>query len=134
MMPGNNCSRISIRPKVAAMPDRPSDDRPAPSSDETVGRQHPQRTPTRKERIPVAKPAPRRVRTPTVVETHFDDGRRDGEVIRIRRDVTIIGRAQGDILIPHDEQISGRHAEIRRSEIDGEFQFTISDLSSTNGT
>jgi pSer/pThr/pTyr-binding forkhead associated (FHA) protein len=117
-----------------------------------------QRTPTRKEQVLV--PPKNRQRTPTLVETPivspeteeltpafrpfqrppmaaltiFDDGRFNGEQLRIRKDITVIGRSQGDIQIPHDERMSNRHAEIRRSADDGSWKWTLVDLGSTNGT
>lgn len=48
-----------------------------------------------------------------------DDDGRHGETIRLRMATTTIGRANADILVPHDDQISGRHAAITRSEVDG---------------
>ena len=62
-----------------------------------------------------------------------DDGERDGEVIRLRADRFIIGRTQGDLLIPHDEMISSRHLEIARQHINGNICWVIADLQSRNG-
>lgn len=64
----------------------------------------------------------------------LDDGREDGEVHRLRDEVTVIGRNQGDVQVPHDELVSGRHAEIRRVRESGTWRWTIQDLGSTNGT
>ena len=36
----------------------------------------------------------------------FDDGRTDGEIIRIRDHRFIIGRSEGDLVIPFDGRIS----------------------------
>src|SRR4051812_21740842 len=44
----------------------------------------------------------------------FDDGATDGEWIRLRADRTVIGRTEGDVLIPHDGQIANPHTEILR--------------------
>ena len=105
-----------------------------------------QRTPTRKERV--VMPGSPRKRTPTMVETPpilketeeivpsfrprqrpsmalltiYDDGRDDGEEIRVRRESTVIGRGQGDVVIPHDDRMSGKHAEIRRVHEDGSLE------------
>jgi pSer/pThr/pTyr-binding forkhead associated (FHA) protein len=65
----------------------------------------------------------------------LDDGRsKHGEWIRIRADFFVIGRSEGDLLIPHDASISSRHAEIRRTEESGRFRFLLHDLGSRNGT
>lgn len=117
-----------------------------------------QRTATRKERI-IVPPKSRR-RTPTLVETPeipgdtdelvpafrprqrppmalltiYDDGRSEGERVRVRQDITVIGRSQGDVQIPHDERVSSRHAEIRRAADERSWKWTLADLGSTNGT
>jgi pSer/pThr/pTyr-binding forkhead associated (FHA) protein len=118
------------------------------------------RTPTRKERV-VVPPAPQRKieRTRTVMETVipdpaaeappsfrprqrppmalltiYDDGRRDGETVRLRADSSVLGREHGEVVIPHDSRMSSRHAEIRRALENGEWKWTLSDLGSTNGT
>ena len=117
------------------------------------------RTPTRKERMVVipAKPL-RRSRTPTLAETAmpetdeivpgfrprqrpsmalltiYDDGRAAGEVVRLRDDLTVIGRAQGEVVIPHDNRMSSKHAEICRSNVGGAWRWVLTDLNSTNGT
>ena len=117
------------------------------------------RTPTRKERMVVipAKPL-RRPRSPTLAETAmpetdeivpgfrprqrpsmalltiYDDGRAAGEVVRLRDDLTVIGRAQGEVVIPHDNRMSSKHAEICRSNVGGAWQWVLTDLNSTNGT
>ena len=47
--------------------------------------------------------------------TLLDDGDlTGGETIRLREAVTVIGRTEGDIRLPHDPLVSGRHAEIVR--------------------
>jgi pSer/pThr/pTyr-binding forkhead associated (FHA) protein len=128
-------------------------------NDDTVPPQKVQRTPTRKERV-VMTGSPKKPRTPTMVETPsvlpdteevapsfrprqrpamamltiYDDGRDAGEDVRLRRDVTVIGRGQADIVIPHDDRMSGKHAEIRRAHEDGAWKWQLVDLGSTNGT
>jgi hypothetical protein len=67
------------------------------------------------------------------VLTVFDDGKTDGEIIRIRGNRFILGRSEGDFLIPHDGRISARHVEITRQFIGGLCRWVITDLQSTNG-
>jgi hypothetical protein len=66
-----------------------------------------------------------------VIDDHEDE---DGETVRIRAASFVIGRVQGDLVIPHDSNISGRHAEIQRRVEGGKFQWYLRDLQSTNGT
>ena len=54
------------------------------------------------------------LRPPMAMLCLLDDGREDGEWIRLRKDVTTIGRTEGDIVVPHDTAMSGRHAAIQR--------------------
>jgi len=89
---------------------------------------------------PVVTAKPRRAasfkptrRPPICVLTVFDDGKTEGEVIRIRGDRFTIGRAEGDFLIPHDDQISSKHIEITRQLVSGEHRWVVTDLQSTNG-
>ena len=58
-----------------------------------------------------SSPVPPRLRPPTPILTIYDDGSEEGEVIRIRQDRFIIGRTEGDLIIPNDSQISSHHAE-----------------------
>ena len=48
--------------------------------------------------------------------TVMGDGEDSGEVIRIRGPSFLIGRVEGDLVIPHDPGISARHASIVRSD------------------
>jgi len=64
----------------------------------------------------------------------LDDGDDTGEILRIRASSFVIGRAEGDFLIPHDSGISGRHAEISRRIENSERCWYLKDLQSTNGT
>ncbi len=60
-----------------------------------------------------------------------DDGREDGETVRMRGDSLVIGRSEGEIVIPHDFSMSPRHAAIAR-RVDGGWQ--LDDLGSVTGT
>jgi pSer/pThr/pTyr-binding forkhead associated (FHA) protein len=74
-------------------------------------------------------------RPPMGLLVALDDASSDsGEEWRIRRSRVIIGRTEGDIIIPHDIDMSGEHAEISRSEKDGGYDWHLKDLKSTNGT
>jgi pSer/pThr/pTyr-binding forkhead associated (FHA) protein len=74
------------------------------------------------------------LRPPTPLLTVYDDGSEDGEVIRIRQDRFVIGRTEGDLIIPNDSQISSRHAEIRQALVKEKYRWNLNDLKSTNGT
>lgn len=63
----------------------------------------------------------------------FDDGSDEGETVRIRGDRFVIGRAEGDLILPHDNLVSSRHLEITRRPINGQFHWFLTDLQSTNG-
>jgi pSer/pThr/pTyr-binding forkhead associated (FHA) protein len=66
--------------------------------------------------------------------TVCDDGKSDGEVIRIRGHRFIIGRTEGDLFIPIDGRISARHVEITLQTIGGvHHRWVITDLQSTHG-
>src|SRR5208283_55674 len=64
----------------------------------------------------------------------LDDGRQEGEWIRLRRDVTVIGRSEGEILIPHETEMSGRHLAITRQADKDRFRWFLNDLDSRNGS
>ena len=64
----------------------------------------------------------------------LDDGCQESEAIRIRGDSFVIGRAEGDLIIPHDGVLSGRHSEISRRLENGHFRWYLTDLGSSNGT
>lgn len=59
----------------------------------------------------------------------FMSDQSEKELIKLRKDATIIGRSKGDILI-NDSEISSTHCQIQ--EIDG--YYNIFDMNSTNGT
>lgn len=99
-----------------------------------------QRTPTEKERLPapVSKTETLsfrpRTRPPMAIVCLFDDGRETGEEIRVRVAHLLLGRSEGDVLIPHDGSISTRHAELFRTDDAGPHRWFLKDLGSTNGT
>jgi len=73
-------------------------------------------------------------RPPTALLTVIDEGDDGGERVRLRGPAFVIGRVEGDLLIPHDAGISGRHAEVCRRAAGGQFHWFLRDLQSTNGT
>jgi hypothetical protein len=72
-------------------------------------------------------------RPPVALLTVCDDGRADGEVIRIRKERFVVGRTEGDFLLPHDGLVSARHVEIVRHQVSDGWRFTVADLQTTNG-
>lgn len=70
-------------------------------------------------------------RQPMALLRVVDDGREDGETIRLRGAGVDIGRSAGTVLIPHDEAIAPRHARINLLA-DGTWQLV--DLGSRTGT
>lgn len=80
---------------------------------------------------PVFRPARR---PPMAVLCIHDDGSEEGELLRLRGDRLVIGRSEGDVIIPHDTMMSGRHAELVRRFEDGRHRWLLTDLQSTNGT
>lgn len=75
------------------------------------------------------------IRPAVPILTVLDDGAVDeGEQIRIRKDSFVIGRSSGDLTIPNDATMSGRHAEIRLTTSRGQRQWTLHNLESVNGT
>jgi FHA domain len=73
------------------------------------------------------------VRPPVAVLTVFDDGKTDGEMIRIRDHRFTIGRTEGDLCIPLDGRISAKHVEITHQFVGGLHRWVITDLQSTHG-
>ncbi|MFO0876550.1 MAG: FHA domain-containing protein [Gemmataceae bacterium] len=72
-------------------------------------------------------------RPPMALLCMLDDGRPDGELFRLRAERTQLGRTEGDIRIPHDSQVSARHAEIVRQRTTGGWRWLLTDQGSTNG-
>lgn len=65
----------------------------------------------------------------------LDDGSKDqGEWLRVRHERLVIGRSEGDVLIPHDAMMSSRHAELTRQVRGDKCPWYLTDLDSTNGT
>lgn len=73
-------------------------------------------------------------RPPMAVVRIVDDGEETGEEFRVRADRFVIGRTEGDVIIPHDDAISSRHLELARELTDGQYRWMVNDLDSTNGT
>jgi pSer/pThr/pTyr-binding forkhead associated (FHA) protein len=73
-------------------------------------------------------------RPPVALLCILDDGREDGEWVRLRGDRTVLGRSEGDVVIPHDTVMSARHAELTRETDQGRCRWYLTDLQSTNGT
>jgi hypothetical protein len=66
--------------------------------------------------------------------TILDDGETlSGEIVRLRESVTLIGRIEGHIRLPHDQQVSKQHAEIIRDGM-APFRWLLRDLDSSNCT
>jgi len=72
-------------------------------------------------------------RPPLALLTVYDDGKLEGEVIRIRSNPFVIGRTDGDLRIPLDGLISSRHVEITCQQVGGLSRWVVTDLQSTNG-
>jgi len=67
--------------------------------------------------------------------TLLDDGEQvAGETIRLREAVTMIGRTEGQIRLPHDPLVSARHAEVVREGSARPHRWVLRDLGSSNGT
>jgi pSer/pThr/pTyr-binding forkhead associated (FHA) protein len=73
-------------------------------------------------------------RPPMAALCVLDDGREDGEWVRIRTPNFVIGRAEGDLVIPHDNMMSSKHAAISRQQEKDRYRWYLTDLQSTNGT
>ncbi|HEV8066208.1 MAG TPA: FHA domain-containing protein [Planctomycetaceae bacterium] len=73
-------------------------------------------------------------RPPMALLDIIDDGGESEESVRIRGEALTIGRSQGDVVIPHDGQMSGMHAKISRRLENRGYEWFLSDLNSRNGT
>lgn len=75
------------------------------------------------------------IRPPVPRLTLLDDGQDvEGETIRLRDAVTLIGRGEGQVRLPHDPLVSTRHAEIVREPHGRSHRWLLRDLGSANGT
>jgi pSer/pThr/pTyr-binding forkhead associated (FHA) protein len=74
------------------------------------------------------------LRPPLALLCILDDGKAEGEWFRLRGDRCVIGRADGDVQIPHDGMMSSRHAEIVRTRAADGCRWMLTDLKSTNGS
>ena len=57
-----------------------------------------------------------------------------GQTFNLEQDIVTIGRKEGMDVVLKDGSVSGHHADIIRTEQDGEVIFTLRDNESTNGT
>jgi len=57
-----------------------------------------------------------------------------GETLRLREAVTVIGRTEGQVRLPHDPLVSARHAEIVRTGQGRPCEWLLRDAGSSNGT
>jgi pSer/pThr/pTyr-binding forkhead associated (FHA) protein len=73
-------------------------------------------------------------RPPMALLCILDDGRDDGEWVRIRTPTCVIGRTEGDVRIPHDSTMSSKHASLSRTYEKERQRWHLLDLQSTNGT
>ncbi len=74
------------------------------------------------------------VRAPMAVVKLFHDGQSTFNHYPILADRFRIGRTEGELIVPHDFWMSGRHAEIQRRKRGESFHWFLVDLNSTNGT
>jgi hypothetical protein len=73
------------------------------------------------------------VRPPVPILTVFDDGKTDGEVIRLREPKFTVGRTEGDLRFPMDGRMSSRHVEITHQVVGGLHRWAVTDLQSKHG-
>ncbi len=73
------------------------------------------------------------VRPSVPILTVFDDGKLDGETIRLREPKFIIGRTEGDLRFPMDGRMSARHVEITHQVVGGLHRWVVTDLQSMHG-
>jgi len=99
---------------------------------ETTGRPHPPAAAHQPQHAADAAPFRPLLRRPMAVVLVVDDGLESGETVRMRGDSLVIGRSEGDIVVPHDVSMSTRHAIIERLPEGACWQ--LSDLGSAGGT
>ena len=83
--------------------------------------------------VRAASPYRPTTRPPLALLTVYDDGKLEGEVVRIRSSRFVIGRTEGDLCIPFDGLISSRHLEITCHQVGGLNRWIVTDLQSKNG-
>lgn len=81
--------------------------------------------------VPSYRPS---VRAPMGVVKLFHDGQQTYIQYPVMADRFRIGRVEGDLTVPHDFWMSGRHAEIQRRKRGNQYHWYLVDLDSTNGT
>ncbi|MEM6330303.1 MAG: FHA domain-containing protein [Planctomycetota bacterium] len=74
-----------------------------------------------------------RNRPPMAVLQVLDDGQASGELVRLRKDLTTLGREQADVCVPHDAMVSALHAQIERVREADAWRWVLRDGQSTNG-
>lgn len=147
--PKTTRSEAAIDPKTlkpfAVAHDVPRSDLPARINVPASGSAAPPRVPPAVEPIP-ATPEPAMqgtnavlplrplLRPPMAVLVVLDDGNTSAEYFRIRKPRFVIGRTDGDVVISHDDNMSGQHVEITRELRDGKWTWQLNDLGSRNGT
>lgn len=109
---------------VLAAPATPATVAPAPAPDTAPACLHPPLP----DETPLFRPL---LRSPMALVHVIDDGRDGGETVRMRGDRLLIGRHEGDIVVPHDLLMAPRHAAIERLP-DGHWQLV--DLGGGGGT
>jgi hypothetical protein len=82
-------------------------------------------------RVPLYRPT---VRAPMAVVKLFHDGQSTYNPYPIMTERFRIGRNDGDLIVPHDFWMSGKHAEIQRRKRGDRYHWYLVDLKSTNGT
>ena len=98
-------------------------------SDATVVEPPPTPTPPGRAASPFRPTA----RPPVPILTVFDDGKAEGEVIRVRQDKFVIGRVEGDLRFPLDGRMSTKHVEISHQVVGGLHRWVLTDLRSSHG-
>lgn len=81
--------------------------------------------------VPLYRPS---VRAPMAVLRLFHDGLTTYNSYPVMTDRFRIGRVEGELVVPHDFWMSGRHAEIQRRKSGDVYRWFLVDLKSTNGT
>lgn len=81
--------------------------------------------------VPSYRPS---VRAPMGVVKLFHDGQQTYTQYPVMADRFRLGRVDGDLIVPHDYWMSGRHAEIQRRKRGDRYHWYLVDLGSTNGT